>query len=173
MDFFDAVDKRRSMRGYEAREVEQEKLDRILNAINKAPSAGNMQSYEVVVVKDKKIREALAQASRGQGFIADAPVVLVFCTNPLKAGSKYASRGVNLYSIQDATIAAAYSQLASTSLGLGTVWVGAFNPEQVAEAISAPEGITPVAIIPVGYTTENPSPTPRRSLDDLVKKEHF
>jgi nitroreductase len=173
MDFFEAVEKRRSMRSYESREVEQEKLDRILGAINRAPSAGDLQSYDVVVVKDQKAREALSNAARGQTYVAEAPVVLVFCTNQLRAGSKYAGRGANLYCVQDATIAAAYCQLAAASLGLGTVWIGAFDPAQAAEVIKAPEGITPVALMPVGYTNADPATTPRRPLNDLVKQEHF
>lgn len=173
MDFFEVVRNRHSVRRYQAREVEQEKLDALLSAINAAPSAGDLQAYGVVLVRETSTKQALAKAAYGQDFVAEAPLVLVFCADRLLSASKYGKRGAELYSVQDATIAGAYCQLAATALGLATVWVGAFDTGGVAAAIKAPDHAMPVAIIPVGYPAEEPEPTPRRRLDDLVRRERF
>ena len=173
MNFFEAVKNRHSVRNYKQTEIEQEKIDLILNTVNAAPSAGNLQGYVIVEVRDQDIKDALSKASYGQPYVSQTPVVLVFCADHLTSASKYGSRGSDLYAIQDATIAAAYSQLAATSIGLATVWVGAFDPVQVGKAISAPEHVTPVAIIPIGYPNEDPAARPRRELHDLVRNEKF
>jgi nitroreductase len=100
-------------------------------------------------------------------------LVLVFAAHPARSESKYKDRGARLYSVQDATIACCFSMLAVTALGLATVWVGAFNDEAVRKVIGAPQGIVPVAMLPIGYTAEEPVVTSRRSLDDLVHEvEH-
>ena len=171
MDFFEVVEARRSVRSYLDKEVEQEKIQKILETVNKAPSAGNLQGYEVIIVRDANRKAALRDAAYGQTVLTQVPVALVFCADHLLSSSKYGSRGYNLYAIQDATIAAAYCQLAATALGLATVWVGAFDPEAVAKAVETPEGITPVAIIPIGYAAESPEMRPRRDLNDLVRCE--
>jgi nitroreductase len=170
MDLFEVIAKRRSVRMYTATPVEPEKLQAILRAANAAPSAGNLQGYEIYVAGSLETRKALAQAAWGQDFLAQAPVALVFCTNPARSGSKYRQRGVELYSVQDATIACTFAMLAATALGLATVWVGAFDPRRVREIIGAPEPLNPVAILPVGYPAEAPEPAGRRRLEDLVHK---
>ncbi|MDI6828198.1 MAG: nitroreductase family protein [Armatimonadota bacterium] len=171
MEFFVTVKKRKSVRKFEPREVEDDKINIILETINLAPSAGNLQAYEVVLVKETERRKELARAAYGQNFLAEAPLTLIFCANPMQSASKYGKRGAELYSIQDATIAAAYCQLAATALGLASVWVGAFDPKAVSEIIKAPASILPIAMIPIGYAAEEPERTPRRSLEDLVHKE--
>jgi nitroreductase len=168
MDFFDLIGRRRSVRAYDSRPVEEEKLHSILKAANNAPSAGNLQSFEVYLVRSKTGQRALAAASLNQLFIASAPLSLVFCAHPDRAARRYGERGRRLYAFQDATIACTCAMLAASALGLATVWVGAFNDEEVWRAIGEPEGQIPVAILPVGYGAENPAPTPRRSLEDLV-----
>lgn len=166
MEFFEVVKKRHSTRAYKDKKVEEEKLQKILEAANSAPSAGNLQAYDVFLVRDKEKKKALARAALNQDFIAEAPVVLVFCANPERSW-RYGERGRTLYSIQDATIAAAYAQLAATALGLSTVWIGAFDENEVLEILGNPK-VKPVAIIPIGYPAEEPEITSRRKLKDLV-----
>ncbi|MHB1001156.1 MAG: nitroreductase family protein [Armatimonadota bacterium] len=173
MNCLDLILKRHSVRSFQTRNIEQEKLDIILHAIDSAPSAGNLQGYEVVLVQNSDTKGLLAKASYGQEFITQAPIVLVFCADHLLSASKYGKRGAELYSIQDATIAAAYCQLTATSLALATVWVGAFDPDVVSKAINTPDKITPVAIIPIGYPGEEPKSQSRREINDLVRRESF
>jgi nitroreductase len=169
METLECMKKRHSVRAFKSKEVEKEKLEKILKAANSAPSAGNLQAYEIFLVRDSKKKDALASASYGQHFIAEAPVVLVFCANPSRS-QKYGRRGKELYCIQDATIAAAYVQLAVTDLGLGSVWVGAFDDKQVLNVLDISESLQPVAIIPIGYPAKEPYKTTRRKLNELVKE---
>lgn len=171
--FFDVVAARRSVRAFQDRPVEPEKLNRILEAANLAPSAGDLQAYEIVVVRDPEARKRLAKAALGQWFIAEAPVNLVFLANPARSARRYGGRGAELYCIQDATIAAAYAQLAAHALGLGSVWVGAFHDDEVREVVGAGRDLKPVAIITIGYPAEKPRATPRRRIEDLVSSERF
>lgn len=168
MEFFDVVKARRSIRSFTPAPVEDEKLQQILEAANRAPSAGNLQAYEIRVVKSLPRKTSLARAALDQEFVANAPVVLVFCAHPARSEWRYHERGVRLYSLQDATIACAFATLAATALGLASVWVGAFDDEAVRRVIDAPLGILPVAILPIGYSAEKPRPFTRRQLSEFV-----
>ncbi len=168
MDFFEVVAARQSIRAFAERAPEVEKLRKILEAANKAPSAGNLQSYEIFVVRAAADRKALARASLGQEFVASAPISLVFCAHPGRAAPRYGQRGTRLYAQQDATIACTYAMLAATALGLATVWVGAFHDDAVRRAIRGSEDVIPVAILPIGYPAEQPQLAARRKLEDLV-----
>ncbi len=170
MNFFDVLESRHSIRKFKDETIEEKHLAAILNAMNSAPSAGDLQAYEVVLVKDKKRKKRLAKAAYGQEFIAEAPINIIFLANPKKSSMRYGERGVRLYCIQDATIAASYAQLAAAALGLGSVWVGAFDEDAVAKTVNAGDSI-PIAIIPVGHPDEEPYSTPRRNLEGLVHYE--
>ena len=170
MEFFEAVGARRSTRAYLARAVPPEMLQRILEAANLAPSAGNLQSYEIFAVTNKRKREDLARAAREQIFIAGAPVVLVFAKHPALSAERYGARAESLYSIQDATIACAFASLAAAAQGLGSCWIGAFDAEEVRKIVGAPRGVTPVSMLPIGYASERPKDRERRALEELVQR---
>ncbi|HIE33591.1 MAG TPA: nitroreductase family protein [Candidatus Altiarchaeales archaeon] len=163
MDVLDAIKERRSIRRFESIDVEQDKLDKILEAAKWAPSAGNLQARDIIVVRDKDTREKIAKAALSQGFIADAPVVLVVCANRKMSGSRYGLRGERLYCVQDATAAIQNILLSTFSLGLGSCWVGAFDDNRIREILNMPSEVDPVAIIPIGYPDETPLAPPRRS----------
>jgi nitroreductase len=169
MGFFEAIRRRRSIRAFRNTPLAPETLEKILEAANAAPSAGNLQAYEIYVVANARARTALVRAANDRFFIASAPLALVFCTHAERS-ARYGTRGAQLYTIQDATIACTFAMLAATALGLATVWVGAFNPEEVRAIIGAPPNTEPVAILPVGYAAEDPAPPGRRALDDLVHR---
>jgi len=168
MDYFEVVKARHSVRAFEKKPVEEEKIRRIIEAINLAPSAGDLQAYEVVVVKDPMLKDKLAKAAFGQNFVSEAPVCLVFVAYPGRSSKKYGRRGSELYCLQDAAIATTYTMLAATSLGLSSTWVGAFDQEAAARAVGATGGKRPVAILPVGYASESPEKTPRIRVGDIV-----
>ena len=168
MDYFEVIKERRSVRAFQPTEVDEVLLQRILQAAACAPSAGNLQAYEIYLVRSLELRQKLVQAALNQGFVAQAPVALVFCVHPQRSSPRYHQRGTRLYAPQDAAIACTFAMLAATALGLGTVWVGAFNDDAVHQVIGAPPGIMPVAILSIGYPAEHPEPRKRRSLADLV-----
>lgn len=173
MDFFDVIDRRHSIRAYQKKTVEQDKIDALLEVSRLAPSAGDLQAYEIVVVEDAATKRALARAALDQHFVADAPAVLVFCADPARSEAKYGTRGATLYCIQDATIAASHAQLAAVALGFASCWVGAFDEAAVARVLRAPGGLRPVALLLLGYAAEAPARPPRRSLEDLVRHGRF
>jgi nitroreductase len=169
MEYATLIEERHSIRAYRPTEVEEDKLRSLLHAADRAPSAGNLQAYQIVAVRSPATRQALARAALDQDFVAQAPVVLVFLADPARARGKYGHRGETLYSLQDATIACAYAQLAAHDLGLVSCWVGAFRKDAVREAVGSPAEHLPVALLPLGYPAEQSRITSRRSLSDLVR----
>jgi nitroreductase len=170
MEFFEVLKTRRSVRIYSGKPVDDEKLDQILEAINRAPSAGNLQAFDVYVVTRADQRKELAAAASGQNFMAQAPVALVFCSEADRSARKYGQRGASLYCLQDATIACTYAMLAVTALGLSSVWVGAFDEGKVSEIINAPQTHRPVAMLSIGYAADEPRIRSRRDLAEFVHR---
>ena len=171
MQFFDVIERRQSIRAYQAAAVEKHKLERILAAAQNAPSAGGLQSYTIVIVEKPETKARLAEVALGQDFLAKAPVVLAFFADRLHSEQKYGTRGATLYCVQDATIAAAYVQLTAAAEGLGCCWVGAFDEGRVSEVLGAPAHLRPVALLPIGYAAEAPATHARRPLSELVLHE--
>lgn len=167
MDFEQTVNNRHSIRLYLDQQVEQEKVDQILKTVNFCPTAGNLQAYRIFIVKKTETKKLLAQAALDQEFIQEAPLVLVFCANQEESAQKYGERGKNLYALQDATIAAAYAQLSATSQGLGSVWVGAFDPKEV-KSILGITNLLPIAILPIGYPAEKNFFRDRKEIADII-----
>jgi len=170
MEFFEVVRNRHSVRAFKDKEIEKEKLEKLLYVANSAPSAGNLQAYQIFLVKKPTHKIALSNAAYGQDFITQAPVTLIFCAEPLRSASKYGKRGSELYSIQDATISASYVHLAAVDLELGSVIVGAFDEGAVSKILNLPDMLRPIIILPIGYPNEEPGITPRREISDLVKE---
>lgn len=170
MDFYDVIDKRRSVRAFQDRPVDPKLLKKILDTVVLAPSAGNLQAYKITIVRDQAVKEGLASAAFGQGQVAHAPAVLVFSADQKASEMKYGERGMEFYSMQDATIAAAYCQLAATAEGLASVWVGGFDTLEASRLISASSYEVPVALIPLGYPAESPARGRRRPLRELVRE---
>ena len=169
MDFFKLINARHSIRAYTAQPVEEDKITRIIEAANHAPSAGNLQAYVIVVVRDQRTRQALSKAAMNQESLVQAPVVLAFFAHKEMSAVKYKHRGHELYSLQDATVACTYAQLAAAALGLGSVWVGAFDDHAVDHILKAHVDWRPVALLPIGYSAEAPVRPKRRAVKDLAR----
>lgn len=167
MDFFDLVAQRRSIRAFKTDPLPEGAVQKILEAVRLAPSAGNLQSFRFAVIENPAIKDALAKAARDKDFLRQAPVVLAFFTAPREAAARFGVRGAQLYAPQDAAIAVTYAHLAATEIGLGSVWVGAFDTEAVRRALSCPPELEPVALLPLGFPAEEPPPQTRKSLEDL------
>jgi len=154
MDVFECIVTRRSVRTYEKKDVPNELIGQLLEAAVRAPSAGNIQPWEFIVVKDIELKKQLASAALSQRFIEEAPVVIVVCANPEKSVDKYGERGKSLYCIQDTAAAIENMLLTANSLSLGTCWVGAFEEDEVRKILSIPQKLKPVALITVGFPRE-------------------
>jgi nitroreductase len=168
MDVFEAIKGRRSVRAFKPDPVDEGDLEKILDAGRSAPSAGNCQPWEFVVVRDEAIKQKLVRAALGQSFLAEAPIVVVVCANVPRTSGRYGRRGAELYCIQDTAAAIQNILLSAYALGYGTCWMGAFDEESVAKVIKAPPHIRPLAIIPIGRPAEKPAPTSRLPLKKIV-----
>lgn len=173
MDVLEAIKGRRSIRAFKNVDVSEETVERLIDAARWAPSAGNIQPWEFIVVRTHEIKRKLAEAALGQSFIEEAPVVIVACANEVRSVQGYGMRGKTLYCIQDTAAAIQNIHLAAYAMGLGTCWVGAFREEEAVKVLKTPAGIRPVAIIPVGYPAETPPPRSRRSLKQIIHYETF
>jgi nitroreductase len=171
MDFFEVIELRQSIRAFAANDIEQVKVERILATLCLAPSAGNLQAFLVVVVREQERKKRLDEAAYGPGFLTQAPIVLAFLADQHRSESKYGTRGTTLFSIQDATIAAAYGQLTATALGIASCWVGAFDEARVGTILGAPAHLRPVALMPLGYPADAPERRRRRPLSELTRHE--
>jgi nitroreductase len=156
----DVMRRRRSVRRYSRENISDALLDKLLKAAQLAPSAGNLQARDFILVRDPNTKHELAEAAYGQFFIAMAPVVLVGCANISRSRIAYGQRA-ELYAVQDATIAACYVQLAAEALGIATCWIGAFDERRVSLALGIPLDVRPVLMLPTGYPGEAPEPTVR------------
>ena len=165
MEFYEVVRSRRSIRSYGPDAVEDQKLERILEAARLAPSAANRQPLVFYVIRDPRLRGDLRRAY-GQQWFTSAPVIVCVCCRPDEAWRR--GDGKN-YADVDAAIAMEHLVLAAAAEGLGTCWIGAFKPQPLREILGIPDELEPVALTPLGYPAERPSATPRKSLDELVR----
>lgn len=164
-DFFRVIATRRSTRNFDIRLVEQWKIDKILAAADTAPTAGNFQGFEVFYIKNKEIKKRLVEAANNQPYV-NAPVVLVFCKDPSRVKMNFRAEILAKFSLQDATLAAAYSQLAASALGLSSIWIGMIDEEKVKQIIGT--NLVPSSILCIGYPHRNRPPKSRRKLKDLI-----
>lgn len=171
MEVTDAINGRRSIRKYKGAEVTDEQIGKILRAGHMAPSAGNLQGREFIVIRSPGMRERICQAALGQRFIEEAPACIVVCANLPRTRRRYGKRA-ELYVIQDTAASVTNMMLQAVELGLGTCWVGAFDERAVSEALGIPAEIRPVAILPVGVPDETPS-APQRLGREIEHFEHW
>jgi len=157
MDVLNIIKGRRSIRNYEDKPVEDEKIGMILEACRWSPSAGNRQPWEVIIVDDPNIIEDLAKAALEQMWISTAPIVFVVCINERIAKAWYGDRG-EMYALETIGAAVQNMMLMAYSLGLGSCFVSAFDEDRVKEILNCPEFIKPAALLPIGYPAENPDP---------------
>lgn len=168
MNILRAVKERRSVRDFQKKEIPQDIVDKLIDALIWAPSAGNLQSRKFYFVKDEKVKKKIAVAALNQYFIAEAPLVIIGCADS-RISYRYGERGVFLYSIQDVACSLMGMMLVAYENGLGSVWVGAFNEDAIIEILKLPKYLRPVAIVSVGYPSKIPSPPPRVSREEAVE----
>lgn len=168
-EFLDLITSRHSIRAFKNIPIPEDMINTIINTAIKGPSAGNLQSYQIFIVSKTIEREKLVEAAHGQNYIREAPIVMIFCADPIQCSTEYGSRGEQLFSIQDATIACVYSQIIAHSLGLSSVWIGSFDDEKVCDILKI-TNLKPVAILPIGFANETPQITSRRPIDQIIHK---
>ncbi len=159
MEYQELIRKRYSVRAYEPRPVEEEKVSRILEAACLAPTAANLQAFRIIVIQTKG-REDELRRIYGREWFVQAPLVLAVCALPGE-GWKRKYDGWNAAEV-DATIATDHLILAAADEGLGTCWIAAFDPKAAREVLGLPDNVVPVAFTPLGYPADSPPPKKRR-----------
>lgn len=168
MEFSEVVSKRRSVRHFNTKlAVSETDIRGLLEAAVHAPTAGNIQPWRFFVVRSTEARERLA-ASLRQPWAAAAPVVIVVAVDPRPCSARYGDRGEYLYSIQDTAAAATSILLAAVDRGLASCWIGAFDENAVSQAVGITAPITPVAVLPIGYSAEAAGKPSRRPLAEVT-----
>lgn len=170
MDFFEVIQRRYSVRAYKPDPVEAEKLLQVLEAARLAPTAANRQPFRLIVIHTAG-READLARIYSRSWFTDAPLVLAVCAIPADAWTRRPD--AKCYGDVDAAIVMDHLTLAAAALGLGTCWIGAFDPAAAREVLGLPAGVEPIAFTPLGYAADTPRPKTRKALDDLVKYERW
>jgi nitroreductase len=169
MEILETIRKRRSIRTYQDKIVEPEKLNRVLEAARLAPSASNRQEWRFVVVQDINTREQLMKAASNQRFVAQAPVVIAACADT----DMHVMRCGQLCYTIDVAIAIDHMTLQAVEEGLGTCWVGAFDQAEVKRILNIPERIQIVSMLTLGYPAITPTPSRRKKLEEIVMHEKW
>jgi nitroreductase len=173
LELFEAIKNRRSIRQFTNQTVPEEMVNQLVEAARMTPTAGNAQSYRLVIVQQAEQKQRLSNAAYGQKQLQTASIVFVVCADLKRAQEAYGDRGRSLYCIQDTAAVTQNILLAAYGLGLGTCWIGAFKEDEVKKVVNAPEDMRPVAMIPVGYPAESPASRPRRAVSEFVHHETF
>jgi len=157
MEVFEAIQKRRSVRSYERKDIPEANLKKLLEAARLAPSARNLQPWKLVVVTEKEVKEKLVEACMGQSFVGQCSAFIVGVGDPRFK-----------WYIVDTAIALEHIALQAVELGLGTCWIGAFNQEKVKEILRIPANLKVVACMTLGYPAEEPFPKMKKPLEELI-----
>lgn len=168
MTLMEAMQGRRSIRSYDSKPVEKEKIEAILEAARIAPSARNRQKWQFIIVTDPAVKEKMVDACNNQPSVKQAPAVIVACGQ--EPGMMSCEQPVDTI---DVSIAFSFIILKAYEEGLGTCWLGNFNKDKVKAALNIPEDVSVVAVTPIGYPSENPDAKPRKSLDEIIKWDKY
>ncbi|MBP7830449.1 MAG: nitroreductase family protein [Kiritimatiellae bacterium] len=169
MTFLELAAKRSSIRAYKPDPVPEELLAKVLEAGRIAPSAANKQPWHFIVLREESARQKLQQAYPRDWF-GKAPAIIVVCTEPSRAWVRQDGKN---YGAVDGAIAMDHMTLCAADLGLGTCWIGAFDPKRVRVALGLPEEIEPLAMTPLGFPEAAPRPKVRKEACEILHYERW
>ena len=169
MEFTDLIQQRYSVRAYHPDPVEEDKLQKVLEAARLAPTAANRQPFQLIVIHVQGREEELKRIYT-RDFFTQAPIVICVCGLPENAW--VSKEGIN-YAYVDAAIVMDHLILAATDLGLGTCWIAAFDRQAAREVLGLPDEVVPIIMTPLGYPADQPKPKVRKPLSELVRYENW
>ncbi|MBN1936863.1 MAG: nitroreductase family protein [Anaerolineae bacterium] len=169
MEFSDLIQQRYSVRAYKPDPVPDEVLQKVLEAAQLAPTAANRQPFGLIVIHTAGRKDELKRVY-GRDWFIDAPIVIAACGILAQAWTR---RDGKNYTDVDVTIAMDHLILAAANEGLGTCWIGAFDPDAAREVFGLPEGVEPIAFTPLGYPADEWRPKNRKELTELVHHEQW
>ncbi len=164
-NIFNVMLNRRSQRKFDDKSIETWMVEIIFAAADTAPTAGGFQGFEIFYIIKEEIKKKLVTAANNQPYV-NAPLLLVFCANPKRIKMNYSDDILHKFSLQDATLAASYAQLAAHALGLSSIWIGMFDEQLVKNIINS--DLQPSSILCIGYPKKLLLPKPKRKLTDLI-----
>ena len=176
-----AIYRRRSIRRYTGQPLEQGILQRLLDAATRAPSSGNMQPWEFIVLESDDIRKAavattysgyFAGPDNQQSWMLEASAIVAVCTNRRRTMGRYGERLAH-QSVQDAAAATENLMITATEMGLGTCWVGGVKADVMTKLLGIPEGVQVLSMVAIGYPAHSPAPRTRLPLDMLTHRDHW
>jgi nitroreductase len=171
MEFYELIRERKSVRKYKPDSIPDEVLNRVLEAGRIAPSAKNIQPWHFIVIQNPEIKEMVAEACRGQRFMAEAPVIICGCALEDIAWGRMGGY-MSSFAV-DLAIAMEHMILAAANEGLGTCWIGAFVEKDVKKILGIPDNVRVVALTPVGYPAEVPRDRGRKLMKDIVSYDKY
>jgi nitroreductase len=169
MEFSELIEKRYSVRAYKPDPVEDDKLQRVLQAARLAPTAANRQAFKLIVIRTAGLQAELKRIYKSDWFV-QAPLVVCACGIPSES---WVRRDGKNYNDVDVAIAMDHLVLSATNLGLGTCWIAAFNPEAAREVLHLPDDVEPIAFTPLGWPADRPGPKKRKAISELVQYENW
>lgn len=169
MELLPEIANRRSVRSFTGESIDPAKLERIVDAGRRAPSAKNRQAWRFVVIQDEETRKALEEASYGQTYVGEAGAVIAICTTNID----YKMPNGQLSYPVDSGIAAAFMMLQSEHEGLGNCPITTFREEEVKSLLSVPYKMRIVMLLIVGVSTEPGEKTERLPMGRVVGREHW
>ena len=179
MDFFDVIKARRSVRHYTPAAVDPALVDQVIEAGILAPSAGNRQPWEFVVIEhDAALKQAVVDTTfrgnswthgQSQDWLLEAPVLLVVCADVVRSVSRYGWQQSQKLIVEDIAAAVENMLLAATALGLSSCWIGGFDAVALSACLGLPELVAPIAILPLGYGAQAPTSPAKRTLAEVVR----
>lgn len=170
MEFTKVIQRRYSVRAYRPDPLPEDALQRILEAARLAPTAVNRQPFQLIVIHTAG-REAELKRVYKQDWFVQPPLIIAICGIPAQGWTrKYDGKN---YTDVDVAIVMDHLILAATNEGLGTCWIGAFDPAAAREVLGLPEGVEPIAFTPLGYPADQPGEKQRKGLTELVRYERW
>jgi nitroreductase len=157
-----AIERRRSIRRYQGRDIPEKDLMEVLEAARLSPSGANRQPWQMIIVRDKERKKGLVPLCKNQEFIGDCSAFIVGLDDPEQKWAR-----------MDLAIAFDHISLAAVEKGLGTCWIGAFDPEAVGKYLMVPEPLVVTACMTLGYPAEEPEPRHRKDMESLFFWEEY
>lgn len=168
-EIYKIIKERRSIRSFKNQDIPENMVKKILEAGWLAPSAGNRQPVEFIIVKDKATKQKLS----AQRFVEEAPLLIAVVVNLERTKSRYGERGQRMYIYHDSGAAIQNMLLMCKSLGLGSCWIGAFNDKRVSRFLELPRHVLPMALITIGYPNEDPDSPRKIPIDKITHEEKY
>lgn len=182
MNFDDIISQRRSVRSYLDREIPYQWVHKILEYGHAAPSAGNIQPWEFIVIRDEENKRAIVDTTfignnevdgKPQNWLLSAPVFIVVCANRDKVMKRYGETSLNSLVYLDASACIENMLLGAVYLGLASCYVSGFRKKELSEVLGLPKSHEPIGLLPIGYSTEVCLKRPKIDINEITHFEKF